>query len=101
MKNLVLQNLFLTDRYDEILNHYVEFAQAGQAITILRYNASNYLRQIAENLTLGNMENTSMLMELFNETTGLYDGELGNYEDLKDQIDDYLFFSEIREEYPE
>lgn len=90
-----------TDRYDEILNHYVRFAQAGQNITMLRYSASNYLRQIAENLTLGNMENVSMLMGLFNETTGLYDGELGNYGDLKDQIDDYWFFSEIREEYPE
>jgi len=90
-----------TDRYDEILNHYVRLAQAGQNITMLRYSASNYLRQIAENLTLENMENVSMLMELFNETTGLYDGELGNYKDLKDQIDDYWFFSEIREEYPE
>jgi len=90
-----------TDRYDEILNHYASFAQAGQNITMLRYSASNYLRQIAENLTLGNMENVSMLMELFNETTGLYDEGLGNYEDQKDQIDDYWFFSEIREEYPE
>ena len=90
-----------TDRYEEILSHYVSFSQAGQNITILRYNASNYLRQIAENLTLGNTGNVSMLMDLFNETTGLYDEELGKYEDQKDQIDDYLFFSEIREEIPE
>ena len=91
-----------TDRYDEILNRYVNFAQAGQNITILRYSASNYLRQIAENLTLGNMENVSMLMELFNETTGLYDEALEGYEDLKDQIDEFIFFSEDREaEYPE
>jgi len=87
-----------TDRYSEILTHYVSFAQAGQNITILRYNASNYLRQIAENLTLGNMENVSLLLALFNETTGLYNGEVGNYDDLKDQIDDYLFFTEIRED---
>jgi hypothetical protein len=87
-----------TDRYDTILDHYVEFAQAGQKITILRYNASNYLRQIAENLSLGNMENVSMLMDLFNETTGLYDDAVGEYEDRKDQIDDFIFFSEIRED---
>ena len=91
-----------TDRYDEILNRYVNFAQAGQNITILRHSASNYLRQIAENLTLGNMENVSMLMELFNETTGLYDEALEGYEALKDQIDEFIFFSEDREaEYPE
>ena len=87
-----------TDRYVTILDHYVEFAQAGQTITILRYNASNYLRQIAENLSLGNMENVSMLMLKFNETTGLYDDALGDYEDGKDQIDDFIFFSEVRED---
>ena len=70
-------------------------------ITILRYNASNYLRQIAENLTFGNIENMSILMVLFNDTAVLYGEGLGNYEDLKDQVDDYIFFSEIREEYPE
>jgi len=90
-----------TDHYDPILDHYVEFAQAGQTITILRYNASNYLRQIAENLTLGNIENMSVLMVMFNETILLYGEGVGNYEDLKDQVDDYIFFSEIREEYPE
>jgi len=91
-----------TDRYGTILDQYVSFAKAGQKITILRYNASNYLRQIAENLSLGNMDNVSMLMLKFNETTGLYDDALGDYEDGKDQIDDYWFFSEDREaEYPE
>ena len=91
-----------TDRYVTILGYYVGFAQAGQNITILRYNASNYLRQIAENLSLGNMSNVYMLMDLFNETTGLYDEALEDYEDNGDQIDDYWFFSEDREEeYPE
>ena len=85
-----------TDRYVIILGYYVGFAQAGQNITMLRYNASNYLRQIAENLSLGNMSNVYMLMDLFNETTGLYDEALGDYEDNGDQIDDYLFFSEDR-----
>ncbi len=90
-----------TDRYGTILDQYINFVKAGQNITLLRYSASNYLRQIAENLTLGNNENISMLMELFNETTGLYDEALGEYEELKDLIDEYLFFSEIRTDYPE
>ena len=89
-----------TDRYDTIFGYYVGFTQAGQNITMLRYNASNYLRQIAENLSLGQMENVSMLMELFNETTGLYDEALEDYEDQKDQIDGFIFFSEVREEEP-
>jgi hypothetical protein len=37
-------------------------------------------------------------MELFNETTGLYDDAVGEYEDRKDQIDDFIFFSEVRED---
>jgi|GEM_PF-806190 len=89
-----------TDRYVTILDYYVGFAQAGQNITMLRYNASNYLRQIAENLSLGQMENVSMLMELFNETTGLYDEALEDYEDQKDQIDEFAFFSKVREDEP-
>lgn len=87
-----------TDRYDTILDHYVKFAQAGQNITLLRYSASNYLRQIAENLTLENMSNVYMLMDLLNETTGLYDEALEDYEEHKDQIDGFVFFSEIRED---
>ena len=91
-----------TDRYEDILNHYISFAQSGVNITTLRYNASNYLRQIAENLTLNNMVNISMLLELYNETTGLYNDALKDYEDWKDDIDGYVFFSEDREaEYPE
>lgn len=91
-----------TDRYDEILTHYISFGQAGQNITLLRYNASNYLRQIAENLSFDNMSNVSLLMELFNETTGLYNEALNDYEEWKDDIDNYVFFSEDREaEYPD
>ena len=87
-----------TDRYDTILDHYIEFAQAGQTVTMLRYNASNYLRQIAENLTVENMENVSILMDLFNETNLLYGGAVGEYENIKDQIDGFIFFSEVRED---
>jgi len=92
-----------TDRYDEVLNHYVKFAVSGQNITILRYNASNYLRQIAENLSIGDIENISLLMNRFNETTGLYDEELETYDDLKDGIDTFMYFDPDRNvnKYPE
>lgn len=83
--------------YLEVLGYYLSFAQAGKNITYLRYNASNYLRQAAENLSAMNMSNVAMLMDLFNETEFWYDNGVQNYDDLKDQIDGYLFFNEIRE----
>jgi len=86
------------DKYIEILGYYGAFAQSGKNITLLRYNASQYLKYAVENLSLGQTENVSMLMELFNETEELYTSELGGYDELKDQIDGYLFFNEIREE---
>ena len=88
------------DRYIEVLGYYVAFAQSGQNITLLRYSASEYLKYAAENLTLGiNNENVTMWMELFNETESLYKEEKEEYDGLKGQIDEYLFFDEIREEY--
>jgi len=86
------------EKYIEVLGYYTKFAQAGKNITMLRYNASKYLMMAVENLSLGNMENVSFLMELFNETEELYQEELEEYEEYQDQIDGYLFFNEIREE---
>lgn len=90
----------LTDKenYLEVLGYYVSFAESGEYITLLRYNASRYLRQAAENLSLGNMENVSYLMENFSFVEGLYSEAVKDYEEKKDQIDGYLFFNEIREE---
>ena len=88
------------DRYIEVLGYYVAFAQCGKNITMLRYNASQYLKYAAENMTSGAYnENMTMWMELFNETENLYGGEKEDYDDLKGQIDEYLFFDEIREEH--
>ena len=85
-------------KYLEVLNYYVQFAQAGMNITLLRYNSSYYLLRAAENLSIGDMENVTILMELFNMTEELYQEGLEGFEDLQDQIDGYLFFNEIREE---
>jgi len=84
-------------RYIEVLGYYISFAQSGENITLLRYNASNYLKRAAENLSLGNMENVTILMGSFNLTELLYTGQLQAYESQKDQIDSYLFFDTIRE----
>ena len=84
-------------KYIEALGYYINFSIAGQYITLLRYNASDYLRRAAENLSLGNMDNFSLLMENFNLTEDLYMEGLKDYNDLKNQINDYLFCDPIRE----
>lgn len=84
-------------RYIEMLGYYIGFAHAGQNITMLRYNASDYLRRAAENLSFGNMENVTLLMENFTLVEEIYQGAQQQYNDYRGQIDGYLFFSEIRE----
>lgn len=84
-------------RYIEVLGYYVGFAQAGRNITLLRYNASYFLKQAAENLSFGDLGNFSVLLENFNQTEALYGDQVGGYNDYKDQIDQFLFFDSIRE----
>jgi hypothetical protein len=84
-------------RYLEVIGYYIQFSESGKNITMLRYNASQYLMYAAENLSLGNIGNLTELMELFNETQNLYDAYLDDYEHNKGRIDDYWFFDEIRE----
>ena len=84
-------------RYLEVLGYYIGFSQAGERITLLRYNASSYLKQAAENLSLGNTANLTTLLDHFNLTEELYGGQVGGYNDFRDQIDQFLFFDSIRE----
>ncbi|MFH1100575.1 MAG: hypothetical protein V1726_00865 [Methanobacteriota archaeon] len=86
-------------KYLQVLGYYVGFAQAGKNITLLRYTASQYLKQAMENFSVGNIENATMLMQLFNETEILYGGAVGAYEEYRGQIDEYWFFDEIRESH--
>ena len=86
------------EKYIEVLSYYVSFALSGKNITLLRYNASDYLMRAVENLSLGEMENFTILYEEFNLTQDMYMSMVGEFEQLKDQIDGYLFFNEIREE---
>ena len=84
-------------RYLEILGYYIGFASAGQNITILRYNASDYLRRAAENLSFGNMTVVAFLIENFTFTEQAYQEAVQKYQEYRYQIDGYIFFSTIRE----
>jgi len=84
-------------RYLEVLGYYVGFSHAGERITLLRYNASYFLKQAAENLSLGNMANLTDLLENFNLTEEMYGEQVGGYNDFRDQIDQFIFFDSIRE----
>jgi hypothetical protein len=93
------RNYTVRDRYLEVLGYYVDFSKAGQNITLLRYNASKFLKQAAENLSLGNSEVVVLLMENFTMMENMYIDGLGGFEELKKVIDEYAFFDEIREEH--
>jgi hypothetical protein len=91
------RNYTNNSRYLEVLGYYISFADAGQNITMLRYNASYYLRCAAENLSFGNMELVDLLMENFTMVEQAYQEAVQKYQDYRYQIDGYIFFSTIRE----
>jgi len=90
-------------KYLDILDIYVKLTTSGAKLTMLRYNASLYLKYLIENLTFdinnNNVTyfgNVTGLLFLFDETMGAYEEELGIYEELQEEIDEYEFFDEIR-----
>ena len=91
------RNFTSNERHLEVIGYYIGFATAGQNITNLRYNASDYLRRAAENLSFGNMDAALLLMENFTEIEEAYQGAVQQYEEFRYQIDGYIFFSTIRE----
>ncbi len=94
---LTATNYTNTSKYLEVIGYYLGFAHAGYNVTLLRYNASGLLRQAAENLSNGNMENVTLLMENFTSVESAVGGAQQQYDGYRQQIDGYLFFSEIRE----
>jgi hypothetical protein len=91
--------------YRNLLDLYVNLTESGERLTMLRINASLYLRNLADNLTItdgtvGFSVNVSELLDLFNETQLIYQVELGIYNLLEEQIEkeyNILGFSEERE----
>jgi len=80
---------------------YVSLTQSGARLTMLRYNASSYLKQIAENITWVNntvvlSENVTLLLGMFMETMDEVGKEEGTYEEIQEDLDEYEFFDEER-----
>jgi hypothetical protein len=79
--------------YLKLLDLYINLTESGARLTMLRYNASKYLKYLAENITVINgsaaLDNVSDLMDLFNETMGMYGSELITYEGYEEEIDEY------------
>jgi len=94
---LTAQGMTNASKYLEILGYYIGFAHAGRNISLLRYNASELLRKAAENLSAGNEGNVTSLLENLTAVENLISEEQQQYEGYRQQIDGYLFFSEIRE----
>jgi len=92
---------FTTDeKYLSIINLYVDLCDAGANVSMLRYNASYYLKDIATKLRdFGESANVSELLVLYNTTIALYQGALGQYEAIIDEIEEEFgkFFNPIRE----
>ena len=92
-------------KYIEIIDLYISLTKSGSKLTMLRYNASKYLKYLIENLTLelindtlvvGYMGNMTDILFLFNQSVEGYQDELDIYEEYQDDIDGYEFFEEIR-----
>lgn len=90
--------------YIKLLKLYINLTESGARLTLLRYNASKYLKYLAENITIVNnsavlAENTTELMEMFNETMMIYGSELNNFEQQEREIEEYDIegFNPIRE----
>ena len=97
------KNFTVYGNYIELLSLYVNLSNSGAKLTMLRYNASKYLIMLAENITISNgtivLENTTELENMFNETMAMYGMEMGNYEEIQEEIEEYDIkgFSTIRE----
>lgn len=91
------------NNYLKLIDIYINLTKSGEKLTMLRYNSSKYLRQIAENLTYVNgsafLGNVSDLLDLFNESMMMYGEELVSYEEFEEEIDEYSIegFSPKRE----
>lgn len=100
----ITKSLTIYDNYIYLLTLYVNLTLSGAKLTILRYNASRYLKMLAENITYVNgsaalNQNVTDLLLLFNETMAMYGAEVGSYEEYLEEIDEYDIkgFSTIRE----
>ncbi|MBS3748961.1 MAG: hypothetical protein KGY67_04600 [Candidatus Thermoplasmatota archaeon] len=79
--------------YLEILNLYIDLSKSGYSLSMLRYNASSMLSEIAEKLLNESYaENTTELLEDFNATLmqfeDMYQAEAGGHQGIVDEIEE-------------
>jgi hypothetical protein len=79
--------------YQGILDLYIDLSKSGYSLSMLRYNASSMLSEIAEKLLNESYaENTSELLEEFNTTLmqfeEMYQSGAGQHQDIVDEIDE-------------
>jgi len=92
----------LPKNYSTALGYYVNFSFTGERISLLRYNASYNLKKAAETLYVGDFTNASLFYGNYSLFDDLYNDLIELYNEQKEQINTFLFFSEDREaEYPE
>jgi len=89
-------------KYLEVISYYIKFADAGQNLTMLRYEGTQLLIAAAENYSAGDFLNATLLFENFTALEETYmNTMLPSFELFQDQIDNFIFFNEIREEQEE
>ncbi len=89
--------------YLDILDIYISLTESGSNLSMLRYEASVYLKYLTENLTFDEINNTveylinvTDLLIGFNFAMEAYNNELVNYNNYQNAIDEYEFFEEER-----
>ena len=105
-KSMFTNTMNYSGKFSNLVNLYVNLTQSAAKLCMLRETASNYLIDLAENLTYVDgaasfKQNMSNITELLNNTLAEYMQELGNYNELEDGIEreyNIVGFSEIREE---
>jgi hypothetical protein len=90
-------------KYLNLLDLYVNLTDAGSRLTMLRYDASQYLMYLTENLTYNSdsnnvtyLMNVTDLLMLFEGAMAAYGGVMEEFEEIQEVIDEYEFFEEIR-----
>ena len=79
--------------YQEIIDLYIDLSESGYSLSMLRYNASSMLSEIAEKLLNESYaENTTELLEEFNTTLmqfeDMYQGGAGQHQGIVDEIEE-------------
>lgn len=93
------------DSYLTLLTLYVNLSNSGYKLTMLRYNATSYLKILAESIEYNDdgvtqvLDNLTEVVEMFNQTMMAYGEALEEYETILEEINEYDIegFNPIRE----